>query len=109
MKNIVLCADDYGQAPPISAGILSLIKHRRLSAVSCMVNTPFWREHAQWLKPYSSQIDIGLHLNLTEGKPLSETYQAVHGDTFFPLPTVLRRTFLRVLNQDAIAAECQAQ
>ena len=109
MKNIVLCADDYGQAPAISAGILALIKQRRLSAVSCMVNTSYWSEHAKWLLPYPSQIDIGLHLNLTEGMALSNTYKAVYGEKFFSLPILLSKSFLRKLDLNVVIAECEVQ
>lgn len=67
-KSIVLCADDYGQAEAISQGILALVKLGRLSAVSCMVTTAYWPEHAKWLSPFHLQVDLGLHFNLTEGK-----------------------------------------
>jgi len=67
-KRIVLCADDYGQAPAISQGILSLVEKKRLSAVSCMVTMSDWPIHAKWLSPFHHQIDIGLHFNLTEAK-----------------------------------------
>lgn len=108
-KRIVLCADDYGQAPPISKGILALAEQNRLSATSCLVNGPHWREHAEWLKPFWGKIDIGLHLNLTEGAPLSHAYQNEYGKEFFSLTTLMRKSLLRQLNQDIIEAECRAQ
>ncbi len=67
-KRIVLCADDYGQALSISKGILALVEAGRLSAVSCLVTSPHWKEHAAWLKPFASQVAVGLHFNLTEGR-----------------------------------------
>lgn len=94
-KRIVLCADDYGQAPPISRGILTLVQKKRLSAVSCMVTTPYWPEHAKWLIPYADQIDIGLHFNLTEGKTA--------------LPLLMLKAGLRLLRQNDIAAELRDQ
>jgi chitin disaccharide deacetylase len=108
-KYIVLCADDYGQAPAISQGIVTLIQNGRLSATSCMVNTPYWREHAAWLTPYFAQIDIGLHFNLTEGKPLSQAFANCYGNTLMPLSLLMRKAFFRQLDGAVIEAECQAQ
>lgn len=72
IKHIILCADDYAQNPAISQGIIHLIAQNRLSATSCMVTSNYWLEHANWLKPYIEQVDIGLHFNLTHGMPLDE-------------------------------------
>lgn len=94
-KRIVLCADDYGQAPAISQGILSLVKDGRLSAVSCLVTTPYWREHASWLQVYGANIDIGLHFNLTEGK--------------MPLWKLMSKSLLRRLNTRQLEDELNAQ
>jgi len=63
-KKIVLCADDYGQSAAISAGIAQLVEQRRLSAVSCMTEAPFWNSADNALPP-RHDIDIGLHFNLT--------------------------------------------
>lgn len=108
-KSIVLCADDYGQAPAISQGIITLIQHGRLSATSCMVNSPFWPEHAKWLLPYRGQVDIGLHFNLTEGKALSQPFIKTYSQSLWPLSTILRKALFRTLDQAVIEAECRAQ
>jgi predicted glycoside hydrolase/deacetylase ChbG (UPF0249 family) len=63
-KRIVLCADDYGQAPAISQGIIELLNQSRLSATSCMVNMPDWPVSAKELLPFINYVDLGLHFNL---------------------------------------------
>jgi predicted glycoside hydrolase/deacetylase ChbG (UPF0249 family) len=108
-KRIVLCADDYGQAPEISQGILALVKYGRLSATSCMVNADHWLEHASWLAPLKANVDVGLHLNLTEGKALSAPFIAKYGENLFTLNTVIRLSVLRLLDKAAIQAEFSAQ
>jgi predicted glycoside hydrolase/deacetylase ChbG (UPF0249 family) len=108
-KRIVLCADDFGQALAISRGIISLLENNRLSATSCMVNTPYWPEHAKWLQPFRGKADIGLHFNLTEGSPISTEFIRAHGPDLIPLPAMLKKSFMRKLNQAAIEAECHAQ
>jgi predicted glycoside hydrolase/deacetylase ChbG (UPF0249 family) len=108
-KRIVLCADDYGQAPPVSQGILALVERGLLSAVSCLVNTAYWQAHSRWLAPFCSQIDVGLHFNLTEGKALSSEYAKAHGQEMLSLPKLLSRALIGNLDEIAIAAECHAQ
>ncbi len=109
MKCIVLCADDYGQAPAISQGILALLQQNRLSAVTCMVNSPYWSLHADWIKPFTAQADIGLHFNLTEGRALSAAFKEKYGTNFPRLSTVLRRAFFRQWDVSVIESECHAQ
>ncbi len=108
-KRIVLCADDYGQAPAISNAILTLIKTGRLTATSCMVNLPDWLQQAAELKPFAEQVDVGLHFNLTHGQPLSEEYQHRHGADFLSLPRVLTKAFARRFSHRALVAEWHAQ
>lgn len=71
MTGFVLCADDYALSQSIDDGIISLLERGRLSAVSCMTTTPRWSAAALRLLPYLDKIDIGLHLNFTEGSTLT--------------------------------------
>lgn len=107
MKKIVLCADDYGQNQFISQAVIALLEKKRLSATSCMTTSPLWPAHAEWLQPLKNQADIGLHFNLTEGKPLSE--ELVHSHGFMPLSKLVFKSYWRLLNQSAIEAELNRQ
>ncbi len=108
-KGIVLCADDYGQAPAISQGIIQLLQQRRLSAVSCMVNSPYWQADATYLLPFTEQADLGLHLNLTEGLALSPLFIQRYGSQFSSLSVVLAKACLRQWDVTIIENECHAQ
>src|SRR5262245_17221205 len=110
-KRIVLCADDYGQAEAVSRGILELMDVGRLTAVSCLVNMPGWKEQAQFLHPFKGKIDLGLHLNLTDGMPLSAQYQREIGAKLMPLPYLITHTMLgsKKLKPTALMAEIEAQ
>lgn len=103
MKCIILCADDYGQNPAISQAIVHLIQKKRLSATSCMTNSPFWLADSVKLKPFWGQIDIGLHFNLTEGKSLTSASQ------FGSLKTCLLQSTFRMLSARGIEQELHAQ
>lgn len=109
LKRIVLCADDFGQAPAISKGILYLLEQKRLSATSCIVNSAYWQEHGSWLQPFRSQVDLGLHLNLTQGRALSKEYIDNYGMNFFSLELLLRKSFFHQIKTKIIEAECVAQ
>jgi predicted glycoside hydrolase/deacetylase ChbG (UPF0249 family) len=109
MKHIVLCADDYGLNASVSQGIIDLLQRKRLSAVSCLTTSPLWPEEAPRLKPFREQVDLGLHFNLTEGKPLSLAYRERYGDQFLPLSRLIIQAFLRKWELSLIEAECQAQ
>ncbi|MCD6038808.1 MAG: Carbohydrate deacetylase [Gammaproteobacteria bacterium] len=109
MKSITLCADDYGQNTAISQAILALLQEKRLSATSCMTNTPFWSTQAAWLKPLKEQADIGLHINLTQGYALSSAWIAREGTSFPSLFTLLKKSYLRQLDKTAVLGELHAQ
>ena len=105
MKRITLCADDYGISSGVSEAILALADKGAIQATSCMVTMPAWQEQAAHLKPYAGQIDIGLHLNFTEGKGLTQGFR--HG---FPgLYSMLIKSHLRLLNYPQLVEEIQAQ
>lgn len=105
MKHLILCADDYGQNTSISQAIISLLEKKRLSAVSCLSSSYYWPRQAEWLKPFINQVDIGLHFNLTEGKPLSKEM----GAEFTPLPQLITRAYLKRLDPAVMEAELSAQ
>lgn len=108
-KRIVLCADDYGQALEITQGILNLLERERISAVSCLTNSPRWPEDAKKLWPYLNKTDIGLHFNLTWGKALSPQFSQVYGSQFPKISALMSRAFLRQLDSAVIEEECNAQ
>jgi predicted glycoside hydrolase/deacetylase ChbG (UPF0249 family) len=104
MKRIILCADDYGQNSAISQAIVELVKGERLSATSCLVTSPSWPDQAKWLTPLKSNIDVGMHFNLTDGKPLSKELPA-----FFNLKELIVNANFKEVDPKPIVAEFNAQ
>jgi predicted glycoside hydrolase/deacetylase ChbG (UPF0249 family) len=51
MKQVIVCADDYGMSAEVDAAILELIENSRISATSCMTLMPDWSQSANQLKP----------------------------------------------------------
>ena len=107
-RTLALCADDFGQAPGISAGIVRLAAARRLSAISCITNLPHWSVDAPLLRGLPDSVDLGLHFNLTEGAPLSPRLARLWPQ--LPgLGTLLARAHLGLLPRGALRSEFQAQ
>ncbi len=109
MKRIVLGADDYGQAEAVSRGIIDLILAGRLTATSALVNTPHWPTHARWLLPCRDKAAFGLHVNFTEGRPLSPAFQKHYGEVFPSLGVLLLKVNTGRLRLDLATEELFAQ
>ncbi|CDZ78867.1 hopanoid biosynthesis associated protein HpnK [Legionella massiliensis] len=109
IKNIILCADDYGQNEFVCEGILLLAKRKRINAISCLVNTPDWSEACDRLKPVKNSSYLGLHLNLTFGQALSLKWRERYPANFSSLPSLIKQAYLRRLDRDCVEAEICAQ
>ncbi len=88
---LVLCADDFGLTEGVSRGILELLAQGRLSAVGAMVNMPAWPHLAAALRAARGPAAIGLHLNLTTGRPLGAMPHLAPGGTLPALGPLLAR------------------
>ncbi|HEY4067139.1 MAG TPA: ChbG/HpnK family deacetylase [Burkholderiaceae bacterium] len=105
---LALCADDFGLSPGISAGIARLAAARRLTAISCITNSPHWPTQAPRLHGLPETVDIGLHLNFTEGAPLSPRL-ARRWPTLPPVSTLIARAHLGLLPRADLRNEVHAQ
>ncbi|HLO75536.1 MAG TPA: ChbG/HpnK family deacetylase, partial [Magnetospirillum sp.] len=106
---ITICADDYGLAPGVSAGIRTLIDMGRLQATGCMTGSPHWPEAAPLLRPLEDKADIGVHLTLTDQRPLGAMPDLAPQGKLPSLPSLLKRALTRRLNKAEIAAELERQ
>jgi predicted glycoside hydrolase/deacetylase ChbG (UPF0249 family) len=70
IKRLVLCADDFGFSEGVCRGILELAQNERISAVSCLVQSPWWVEFAPALFSLpvvaGGLVSVGLEWNLTD-------------------------------------------
>ncbi len=64
---LIITADDFGLCPEVDSGILDLVQMGVVTAVASFVNQLFDRDVQP---PSYSNISVGLHLNLTLGRPL---------------------------------------
>ena len=68
-KRLIINADDFGLSHGITRGILLTHRQGLLTSTSLMVNQPA-TEYAARRAPEVPGLGVGIHLNLTEGKPV---------------------------------------
>lgn len=110
-KYLIVTADDYGASKNISEGIRLAADNGILSAISAMTN---FRESLPGLKSLCDQypsIGIGVHLNITTGKPLSDPYliPSMVNDqgNFYTISELLPR--LKSISTSELKTELRAQ
>lgn len=104
---VVLHADDYGMNSAVNAGILRAFRDGLLTSTSLLANAPgadaacaAWpkltddlrsgsvasSDRRRQLGDHQEPFDLGIHLNLTQGRPLSTSYpdELLNGHGQFP-------------------------
>ncbi len=67
---LIINADDYGYYPCISKGILEAARSGAVTATGILANSPDLAAQLEWLDSVDN-LDVGVHLNLTFGQPLT--------------------------------------
>ena len=106
---ITLCADDYGLTYGVSRGILEALEAGRFSAVSALVTGPRWPALGHELIRRGFDADIGLHLNLTLGKPLEPMPKFAKDGVFPSIRELVRDARRGKLPLEEIRAEISHQ
>lgn len=76
---LIINADDLGYSKSINKGIYESIKKGIVTSTTVMVNMPDFEDAFQLFKN-EKNIGIGLHLNITKGKPLGSNYVDIIDD-----------------------------
>jgi predicted glycoside hydrolase/deacetylase ChbG (UPF0249 family) len=106
---VALCADDYGLSYGVSAGILEALDAGRITAVSALVNGPRWPAMGLELVRRGRDADVGLHFNLSLGRPLSSMPKFAPNGEFPPLSQVVRMAYGGRLPMEEIRVEIDRQ
>ncbi len=109
MTTTILCADDFGLTDGVSWAISELAEAERISATSCMVTTDAWRTGVRSLPAMRKRIAVGLHLNLTLGRPLTPMPHLARGGRFPSLRKLTGAALTAGLDQREIELEISAQ
>jgi predicted glycoside hydrolase/deacetylase ChbG (UPF0249 family) len=109
---LLLNADDLGYTPAINQAIFDLHGAGRLSSASLLVNMPYSQHAVDGLHSYPV-LRVGVHLNLTKGRPLLPPRQIpslVNGaGAFWPTKQFFLRAVARFVNIQEVELELQAQ
>ncbi|MDO8605229.1 MAG: ChbG/HpnK family deacetylase [Phaeospirillum sp.] len=107
--SLTLCADDYGLAPGLGRAIRALIESGRLQATGCMTGSRHWPAEAVLLKPLKGKAQFGVHLTLTDQRPLGAMPDLAPEGKLPPIGTMVRRAVAHRLDRAEIAAELERQ
>lgn len=67
---LIVNADDYGYFPCVSRGIIQAARAGVVGATGMLATVPRLAEQVRWLDDCEG-LDLGVHLNLTSGRPLT--------------------------------------
>jgi chitin disaccharide deacetylase len=112
MKRLIINADDFGMSKEVNDGIKRAIKAGAVNSVSVMVNMPYFDDAIQFLKKHP-EVSVGLHLNITEGGPISSPHATStllrEDNNFFFWVNLMVKYFLKKVSLKEIAAELATQ
>ncbi len=115
---LLINADDAGMDPARNQGIFESMEHGVLRNMSVIVAQAGWEDIAQRVKGQwgqgqggKGQMGVGLHFNLTAGKPLVKGHKTlVRGDgSFLDKTEIYRRAILGQIDTREAAKELTAQ
>lgn len=112
MKRIIINGDDLGMTAGASLAIARAFSENLITDTTMMANGAYFEEAVILAKENGFSDRVGVHLNLTEGKPLTTAIRAL---PLFVLDGCFRKSYLRdprpltPLEQELIYAELSAQ
>lgn len=80
MKKIIVNADDFGFSEAVNYGIIKAHEKGIVSSTSLMANMPGFEHAVELLKKYP-HLHVGVHLNITCGKPVLSTHSTIGNET----------------------------
>ena len=111
-KRLIVNADDFGMSRGITDGILRAHQDGIVTSTSIMVNMP-GSEYAIQRMPEFPSLGVGVHLNLSEGRPLLPPHKVstliTKDGVFHPLLEMIHRMWHWQLSEREIEAEFRAQ
>ncbi|MDQ6770596.1 MAG: ChbG/HpnK family deacetylase [Gemmatimonadota bacterium] len=109
-RRLIVNADDYGLSGGVNTGIIEAAERGVVTSTSMMVNLAGF-DDAVTLVRSARSLSVGLHFNLTTGKPLTTAASLARPSTgaFYPLTSLLTRASLGLIHAAEVRQECVAQ
>jgi predicted glycoside hydrolase/deacetylase ChbG (UPF0249 family) len=81
MKSLIINADDLGADGARNQGIFEAIEAGRVTSVSVLVNGEGFEDAMErWKHIDTKEISLGIHINLSEGRPISRGLRLLTGE-----------------------------
>ncbi len=110
---VIVTADDFGLDAEVNAAIVKGVSAGFVSSVSLLVNFPSFGEACELARRHGFADRIGLHFNVTEGRPLTDIMRRCERfcaeGVFVPEHEFSRRRRLSPDERTALVCEAQAQ
>lgn len=109
-RRLIVNADDYGLSLGVNTGIIEAAQRGVVTSASMMVNLEGFDDAVARARSFPA-LSLGLHLNLTTGKPLTPAPSLTRRESgeFYPLPVLMARASVGRVDSSDVAAECAAQ
>jgi chitin disaccharide deacetylase len=109
-RRLIINADDYGLSRGVNTGIIEASEAGVVTSASMIVNLPGFNDAVAHAGSRPA-LSLGLHLNLTTGKPLTAAPSLTRRKTglFYSLPVLMTRASLGLIDSSDVARECAAQ
>ena len=112
-RQVIINADDFGLSPSDNAVILGAFQAGVISSATAMANMPAFEEACALARQPFLQGRIGLHFNLTFGRPLSPSILMrstfCNSQGMFDLDLPRHSLWLNRLDREAVLEELEAQ
>ena len=112
MKSLIINADDFGLSPGTNAAIIECHKVGSVSSATMMVNMPAV-EIAVVLAKQNPALGVGLHFNLTSGRPVSSKGEVSslvgRDDHFFSRSEAEKKAISGQFNGEEVRRELESQ
>jgi len=96
MRNLIINADDLGADKGRNSGILEAVEAGMVKSVSILANAPATKQALEDIRQGKYEgVSIGIHLNLSEGRPICPDLSLLAGNGFFPGKAAAQRLLLQ--------------
>jgi predicted glycoside hydrolase/deacetylase ChbG (UPF0249 family) len=108
-RRLIVNADDLGISVGVNAGIIEGVAFGTVTAASMVVNLDAFEDAVSRARSYPG-LSLGLHVNLTMGRPLTSVASLTDSrGNFFSLPALLWRASAGLVDGAEVTEECAAQ
>lgn len=110
MKDLIINADDLGADEARNRGIFEAIEAGRVTSVSVLVNGDGFEDAGErWKSLRNKDTSLGIHINLSEGRPISQGLRILTGTNGCFLGKQAARDLLKHEVNEGLAQEIQRE